>query len=88
MSNSSPKQEITLAQLAKRIEDQGRFTRTIIISCTLGILALFFYAITEIYTTLPQAVVLHYMANVEPIVREWRIAESNLNRQEAAKAKH
>lgn len=70
--------EITIALLAKKIDDQARFTRSVTIICTLSILGVMFYTLTEVFGGLPQAVVLHYMANIEPIVKEWKTAESNL----------
>lgn len=70
--------EITIALLAKKIDDQARFTRSVTIICTLAVLGVMFYTLTEVFTNLPQAVVLHYMANLEPIVKEWHAAESNI----------
>ena len=70
--------EITIAILAKKIDDQARFTRSVVIICTLAVLGVMFYTLTEVFTSLPQAVVLHYMANLEPIVKEWHAAESNI----------
>ncbi|HEY9754398.1 MAG TPA: hypothetical protein V6C97_04500 [Oculatellaceae cyanobacterium] len=70
--------EMTIALLAKKIDDQARFTRSVTIICTLSILGVMFYTLTEVFGGLPQAVVLHYMANIEPIVKEWKTAESNL----------
>jgi hypothetical protein len=70
--------EMTIALLAKKIDDQARFTRSVTIICTLSILGVMFYTLTEVFGSLPQAVVLHYMANLEPIVKEWHAAESNL----------
>jgi hypothetical protein len=37
-----------------------------------------FYTMTEVFSSLPQAVILHAMANLEPIVKEWHAAESNI----------
>lgn len=70
--------EVTLSLLAKKIDDQARFTRSVTIICTLAILGVMFYTLTEIFSGLPQAVIMHYMANIEPIVKEWNIAESNM----------
>ncbi len=70
--------EITIALLAKKIDDQARFTRSVTIICTLSILGVMFYTLTEVFSGLPQAVVLHYMANIEPIVKEWHAAEANM----------
>ena len=82
--------EITIALLAKKIDDQARFTRSVTIICTLSILGVMFYTMTEVFSGLPQAVVLHYMANIEPIVKEWHAAESNMhaNRGQVQSGEH
>jgi len=80
--------EMTFATLAKKIDDQARFTRAVTIICTLAILGVLFYTLTEIFNGLPQAVILHYMANMEPIVKEWRAATSTIERSEARRDKH
>jgi hypothetical protein len=82
--------EITIALLAKKIDDQARFTRSVTIICTLAMLGVMFYTLTEVFSSLPQAVILHAMANLEPIVKEWHAAESNIRNgeiQAASKAK-
>ncbi len=70
--------EITIALQAKKIDDQARFTRSVTIICTLAILGVMFYTLTEVFSSLPQAVILQAMANLEPIVKEWHAAESNV----------
>lgn len=74
------KPEMTLEQLAKRIDDQARFTRNVIWLCTLTVIGVLFFTLTEIFNGMPQAVILHYMANIEPIVQEWHAAETSLAR--------
>ena len=73
--------EMTMAQLAKKIDDQARFTRAICIICTLFILGVMFYMLTEMFSNLPQVVVIQYMANLEKIVREWKLVENSMARQ-------
>jgi hypothetical protein len=63
--------DITLAELAKKVDDQSRFTRSVSVICTLAILGVMFYTLTEMFSNLPSAIVLHYMANMDKIVREW-----------------
>ena len=70
--------EITIALLAKKIDDQARFTRSVTVMCTLAVLGVMYYTMTESFSVLPQSVVLQYMANMDTIVKEWRAAESNL----------
>ena len=67
--------EITIALLAKKIDDQARFTRSVTVICTLAMLGVMFYGLTEVFNSLPQATILHYMANIEPIVKEWHAAD-------------
>jgi hypothetical protein len=75
--------EMTFAALAKKIDDQARFTRAVTIICTLAILGVVFFTLTEIFNTLPQAVVLHFMGNMEPIVKEWNAASTNVERSQS-----
>jgi hypothetical protein len=77
--------DVTLADIAKRIDEQARFTRSVSIICTLAVLGVLFYGLTEIFNGLPQAVILQYMANMEPLVKEWRAAEANSKRTETVK---
>ncbi len=79
--------EITIALLAKKIDDQARFSRSVTIICTLAILGVLFYTSTEMFASLPQAVILHYMANIEPIVKEWNAAQSNLRANQSNEAR-
>ncbi len=67
--------EITLADLARKIDDQSRFTRSVSIICTLAILGVMFYTLTEMFSNLPSAIILHYMANLDKIVHEWHAIE-------------
>ena len=69
--------EISLAELAKKVDDQARFTRSVSIICTLAILGVMFYTLTEMFSNLPAAILLHYMANLEKIVYEWNVIETN-----------
>jgi hypothetical protein len=70
--------EITLADLAKKVDDQGRFTRSVSIICTIAILGVMFYTLTEMFSNLPAAIILHYMANLEKIVYEWNAIENTV----------
>ncbi|HEY9777386.1 MAG TPA: hypothetical protein V6C81_26725 [Planktothrix sp.] len=74
--------EADLSELKKKVDDQSRFTRSLILICTLTIWAVQVYTLTEIFNSLPSAILLHDMANLEKIVYEWNVIESN-----AAKAK-
>jgi hypothetical protein len=65
------------AQLAKKIDDQARFTRAVTIICTLAILGVMFYTLTSIVTTLPGLVLAHFMGNLEQIVMEYRLVDNS-----------
>jgi hypothetical protein len=65
------------AQLSKKIDDQARFTRTVVIICTLSILGINFYSLTSMVTTLPDLVLAHFMGNLEQVVIEWKLAENS-----------
>jgi hypothetical protein len=43
--------------LSKKIDNQSRFTRSVILLCTAAILAVVFYTITEVLSTLPASIV-------------------------------
>jgi hypothetical protein len=73
--------EITLADLAKKVDDQARFTRSVSIICTIAILGVMFYTLTEMFSNLPAAIVLHYMANLEKIVYEWNAIENTAGKK-------
>ncbi len=76
--------EITLADLAKKIDEQSRFTRSVSVICTLAILGVMFYTMTEIFSNLPSAIIFHYMANLDKIVTEWDQIEGNKGRAHKA----
>jgi hypothetical protein len=78
--------DITLAELAKKIDDQSRFTRSVSVICTLAILGVMFYTLTEMFSNLPAAIILHYMANLDKIVHEWKQIELSDRRRSVAPA--
>jgi hypothetical protein len=75
--------ELTLADLAKKIDEQSRFTRSVSIICTLAILGVMFYTLTEMFSNLPSAIILHYMANLDKIVHEWNSIQATVSRHHA-----
>jgi hypothetical protein len=64
--------EITLAGLAKKIDEQARFSRSVSIICTLSILGVMFYTLTEMFSNLPNMIILQFMGNLEKINQEWK----------------
>jgi len=71
--------ETSLAQLSKKIDEQARFTRSVVIICTLTILGVVFYTMTEMFSSLPANCVLHFMGNMEKIVYEWKAIEASIS---------
>lgn len=70
--------EMTIAQLAKKIDEQSRFTRSVSIICTLTILGVMFYTLTEMFSNLPNMIILQFMGNLEKIVYEWKAIEATI----------
>ncbi len=86
-----PEWEEQLGQLHKKVEEQFRFTRNLIVLCTLVNLGLLIFTMLSLFQTLPSQVNAHFMSNLEPIVIMWRqynaIQESqDVLRHESVKA--
>jgi hypothetical protein len=75
--------EMTLAQLATKIESQARFTRSVLVICTVAILGIMFYTMTEMFSSLPSAFIMHYMANLKKIICEWEAIDQHIARKAA-----
>lgn len=73
--------EEQFAQLNKKIEEQFRFTRNVIVLCTLTILGMMVFTVTTTVETLPPLVISHYMVNMDQIVQEWKACEIALARR-------
>jgi len=78
--------EEQFAQLAKKVDEQFRFTRTVIVLCTLANLGLLIFTILATFQSLPSQINAHYMSNLEPVVRLWHQYDSMLKAQEQAKS--
>lgn len=78
--------ETSLAQLSKKIDEQARFTRSVVIICTLTILGVVFYTMTEMFSSLPANIVLYFMGNMEKIVYEWKAIETSISHRAARPA--
>lgn len=72
---------MTLEQLAKKVDDQSRFTRSVCVICTLAILGVNFYTLTEMFSNLPPAILLQMMGNMEKIVTEWNAIQNTKIKQ-------
>ncbi len=73
--------ETKVAQLAKRIDDQSRFTRALVVICTTAVLGVNFYMLTEIFSSLPAVLIGNFMSHTDAMVAIWDATEANLRRQ-------
>ncbi len=76
--------EKTVAQLSRKIDEQARFTRSVMVICTLAVLGVMFYTLTEMFSKLPGSIVMHYRNNLDEIVKEWKVYEQSQSRQKDA----
>lgn len=67
--------ESKLNQLTKHIDDQARFTRTVVVVSTAAILGVMAYALTETVSYIPRLVVAEYMASMDTIISQWHLTE-------------
>ncbi len=68
--------EEQFALLNKKIEEQFRFTRNVIVLCTLTILGIIVFTVTTTLEALPPLVISHCMVNLDQIVTEWKACEA------------
>lgn len=67
-----------LAQLTRRIDDQARFTRTVVVVCTTAILGVMFYMLTIVFAELPYVFMVRYIESLDKIVYQWRTIEERM----------
>ena len=72
--------EAKVSQLAKRIDDQARFTRAVTVICTTAVLGVMFYMLSEIFGTLPPMVVTSFMGQMDTVVSMWNATEARARR--------
>ena len=65
----------THARLAKKIDDQARFTRMLVVVCCLAVLGSMFYSLTSLVNLLPDLVMARLMGNLDTVQREWQTLE-------------
>ncbi len=75
--------EMTLAGLAKKVDEQARFTRSVSLITMLTILGVQFYTLTEMNSTLPKVILLELMGNLEKVVLEWKAAETSITTRQS-----
>ncbi len=77
--------ENQISQLSKRMEEQMRISRNLIALCTTLIVGLMFFIFCQTMEHLPSIIVLKYMSNLDPIVKEWRQTERGLDARDKEK---
>jgi hypothetical protein len=76
MTTEGTSLESKIAVLAKRIDDQARFTRAVTVICTTAIMGVMFYMMTEIFGTLPSVIVTTGLGQLDKIVFMWKATEA------------
>jgi hypothetical protein len=76
--------EAQITQLSKRVDEQARLSRNLTAICTTLTVGLMFFIFAQTMEHLPAIFILKYMSNLDPIVREWRQTERNLDKVERA----
>lgn len=61
-----------VAALANKIEKESRFTRTLVVVCTVANLCVMFYMIHEMFNSLPIAMTAKYLENLQVIHTQWK----------------
>lgn len=65
-----------IAVLAKRVDDQARFTRAVVVICTTAVMGVMFYMLTEIFGTLPQVMITNMLGSMDKLVYMWNATEA------------
>jgi hypothetical protein len=63
--------DFTLADLAKKIDDQARFTRSVSIICMLAIVGVIFFMLTEMFSIMPNIIMMRLMSEVGNLSTEY-----------------
>jgi hypothetical protein len=75
-----------LEDIAKRIEKQGRFTRTLIVVCTIANVGVVSFITLAMYQTSPTLVFNEIFGNLDKVQLQWRVLERVASKQAAAAA--
>jgi hypothetical protein len=75
MSECKENEVGTMAALSKKIDDQSRFTRMLVVVCCLAVLASMFYSLTSLVGLLPELTLARIMGNLDSVHNEWRALE-------------
>ena len=77
--------ESKIAELDKHVQDQSRFTRTVVVVCTAAIMGIQFWSMTEVFGALPDQLIARFMGNMDKLVALWNFTDASF-RQNAAKS--
>lgn len=72
------------ADLIKRIEDQARFTRAVVVICTAAVLGVMFVSMTWIFSYLPTLLNASMLSNLQNVVYEWHAIEAQMPKKTPA----
>lgn len=78
--------EEQFAQLAKKVDEQFRFTRFTVVLCCLTNIGILIFTMMTTFESLPFTVLGHYESNLDRIVHEWISYEDLARAQRAARA--
>lgn len=67
--------EDMIALLSKKIDEQAKFTRMVVVVCCLATLASTFFSLTSMVEKLPDITFAKLLGNVDSIQREWHSLE-------------
>lgn len=77
-----------LAELNNKIDHQARFTRSLVLGSAMIIIGVIYYSVSELFHTLPDVIVLTYMARLNDIVTQWKLIEHTQSNTAATAATH
>jgi hypothetical protein len=70
--------EAQISHLSKRLDEHMKISRNIIVLCTTLTIGIIFFIFTQTIEHMPAMITLHFMSNLDPIVKEWRQTEKTL----------
>lgn len=72
--------EEQIALLNKKVDEQFKFTRTVVVLCTLVTIGLIIVTILLTFESLPAQITLYCMSNMEPIVKQWKQVDAGFQK--------
>ncbi len=74
------------ALLSSKVERESRFTRSLVVICTVANIGVSFYALTQTFSTLPAVVWATFMSNLDKTHTQWSAYEMIRERANASNA--